>query len=159
MFLQNCIVGPWEWYDIIFLINWSMVYWSNLSVRSIVMHQLAQIQADKLAGSKSIKIIWSQCGLNACEKLYGLADLYQSSFYLYKDIVLFEQINELFYCNLWDMFQLAGWGRSTDSLQDDQTLEWTYQKYIGYEECREIMTPSDRKFLSADKFCADGVKG
>lgn len=62
-------------------------------------------------------------------------------------------------CNLWDVFQLAGWSHSTDLSQDEETLKWTYLRYIGYEECTEIMSPSDRKLLTVDKFCADEVKG
>lgn len=62
-------------------------------------------------------------------------------------------------CNLWDVFQLAGWGHSTDPRQDEETLKWTYLRYIGYGECTQIMRAPDRKFLTADKFCADDVKG
>lgn len=57
------------------------------------------------------------------------------------------------------MFQLAGWGLTDVDGFRSETLKWTYQRFIGYQECLQIMTAADHKFLSPDKFCTDEVKG
>lgn len=60
--------------------------------------------------------------------------------------------------NLWELFQLAGWGLTEEKVQS-HSLKWTYQKYVSYRECQNLMSSKDYAFLSPDKFCADEVEG